>query len=213
MVKDLVMTIKEDTFEVKVKVNCTSGDYTVSVLKLLQGEARETPENPRQVFTVKSPYNLGDLTVPVETVAQNGSKANSVVQLMQRAPLTYQVVYHGSRFDIQVCSAREQQLKAFMPVKEDTDTSKYLMSPMPGSVVSLSVNPGDTVVVGQELCVIEAMKMQNSLKSPKDGKVRGVRVKKGDTVVLPEYGGMSIKVNDVEMFIYKESEILAIIKD
>ncbi len=41
---------------------------------------------------------------------------------------------------------------------------------------------GDVVAVGQELCVIEAMKMQNSLKSPKDGKISAVRIKKGDTV-------------------------------
>eukprot|EP00669_Euglena_mutabilis_P008662 TRINITY_DN367_c0_g1_i4.p1 TRINITY_DN367_c0_g1~~TRINITY_DN367_c0_g1_i4.p1 ORF type:complete len:100 (-),score=15.18 TRINITY_DN367_c0_g1_i4:199-498(-) len=38
-------------------------------------------------------------------------------------------------------------------------------------------------------------------------------VKKGDTVVLPEYGGLLVKVNDAELFIYKESEILAVIKD
>lgn len=38
-------------------------------------------------------------------------------------------------------------------------------------------------------------------------------VKKGDTVVLPEYGGLSVKVEDGELFIYRESEILAVIKD
>ncbi len=38
-------------------------------------------------------------------------------------------------------------------------------------------------------------------------------VQKGDTVVLPEYGGMSVKANDTEYFIYKESEILAVLKD
>jgi propionyl-CoA carboxylase alpha chain len=52
-----------------------------------------------------------------------------------------------------------------MPVKTAVDTSKMLLSPMPGKLVSIAVKVGDKVAPGQELVVVEAMKMQNVLKS------------------------------------------------
>ena len=66
------------------------------------------------------------------------------------------------------------------------DTTKSILSPMPGAVVSVAVQPGDTVVDGQELCIIEAMKMQNILKSERDGKIKSVNVKAGDSVAVDE---------------------------
>lgn len=57
---------------------------------------------------------------------------------------------------------------------------------MPGAVVSVNVQAGQTVVDGQDLCVIEAMKMQNILKSERDGKIKSVRVKSGDSVSVDE---------------------------
>jgi len=57
---------------------------------------------------------------------------------------------------------------------------------MPGAVVSVAVQPGDTVVDGQELCIIEAMKMQNILKSEREGVIKSVNVKSGDSVAVDE---------------------------
>ena len=51
-----------------------------------------------------------------------------------------------------------------------------LLSPMPGRVVSVDVSPGDKVVIGQELVVVEAMKMQNLLRSERNGIVKSVKV-------------------------------------
>ena len=53
---------------------------------------------------------------------------------------------------------------------------------MPGLVKSVAVSAGDMVSDGQEVCVIEAMKMQNSLVAAVSGKVKAVHVKEGDTV-------------------------------
>ena len=66
------------------------------------------------------------------------------------------------------------------------DTTRSILSPMPGAVVSVSVSPGDTVVDGQELCIIEAMKMQNILKSEREGVIKSVNVKAGDSVAVDE---------------------------
>ena len=66
------------------------------------------------------------------------------------------------------------------------DTTRSILSPMPGAVVSVSVSPGDLVVDGQELCIIEAMKMQNILKSERQGTIKSVNVKAGDSVAVDE---------------------------
>ena len=60
------------------------------------------------------------------------------------------------------------------------------MSPMAGSVVSISVQPGDSVVAGQELAIVEAMKMQNVLRAEKDAIVEKVVVDPGVDVSVDQ---------------------------
>ncbi len=55
---------------------------------------------------------------------------------------------------------------------------------MPGTVISVNVQVGQTVVDGQDLCVVEAMKMQNILKSERDGKIKSIKVLAGDSVAV-----------------------------
>jgi len=57
---------------------------------------------------------------------------------------------------------------------------------MPGAVVSINVEVGQSVVDGQDMCCIEAMKMQNILKSERDGVVKEIKVKAGDSVAVDE---------------------------
>lgn len=71
-----------------------------------------------------------------------------------------------------------------MKVPEKLDTAKMVMSPMPGAIVSIAVQVGQTVVDGQDLCIIEAMKMQNLIKSQREGKIKSITVKAGDSVAV-----------------------------
>ena len=73
-------------------------------------------------------------------------------------------------------------MKDHMPLVQSIDTSKMIMSPMPGVIYSINVKVGDEVVPGQEVCIVEAMKMQNALRTETAGKVKAVHVKKGQTV-------------------------------
>lgn len=57
-----------------------------------------------------------------------------------------------------------------------------IKAPMPGLIIDLKVNAGDSVNAGDALLILEAMKMENVLKSPGSGVVRAVKVKKGDSV-------------------------------
>uniref|UniRef100_A0A8C6UAX7 Propionyl-CoA carboxylase alpha chain, mitochondrial n=1 Tax=Neogobius melanostomus TaxID=47308 RepID=A0A8C6UAX7_9GOBI len=85
-------------------------------------------------------------------------------------------------FKVRVLTKLGAQLNSYMPEKVPEDTTSILRSPMPGTVIAVSVKAGDTVAEGQEICVIEAMKMQNSLTAVKPAKVKSVHCKPGETV-------------------------------
>jgi biotin carboxyl carrier protein len=57
-----------------------------------------------------------------------------------------------------------------------------LKAPMPGLVLQVLVNPGDTVAKGDKILVLEAMKMENAIKSPTDGIISDVLAKQGMAV-------------------------------
>ena len=64
--------------------------------------------------------------------------------------------------------------------------SKFLLSPMPGLLVNLSVNEGQEVKEGEELAVVEAMKMENSLRATKDGVVGNIEAEQGDSLAVDQ---------------------------
>jgi propionyl-CoA carboxylase alpha chain len=73
-----------------------------------------------------------------------------------------------------------------MPQKEKPDLSRHLLSPMPGLLVSIAVGEGQDVREGEELAVVEAMKMENVLRAERDGKVKALRAKPGDSLVVDQ---------------------------
>ncbi len=64
--------------------------------------------------------------------------------------------------------------------------STEILSPMPGTIIQVNVEAGDDVVEGQELLVLEAMKMENPIVSTSAGKVKDVQVKKDDKVATKQ---------------------------
>ena len=92
------------------------------------------------------------------------------------------LIYRGIEVAARVFTPREAALMTLMLVKEKPDTSKFLLCPMPGLVMSLHVSVGQEVVTGDTLCVVEAMKMENVLKAERDGTVGKVLVKPGDSL-------------------------------
>ena len=78
----------------------------------------------------------------------------------------------------------QQKLQQYMPEPEKINYSKTIISPMPGAIVSVAVQVGDEVLAGQEILVMEAMKMQNIIKSEVDAKVKAVHVTEGGSVAV-----------------------------
>ena len=68
------------------------------------------------------------------------------------------------------------------PAAPAGDGSKAVLAPIPGVIISINVKEGDSVSVGQEVCVLEAMKMKNSIRANRAGKIAAVRVSVGDQV-------------------------------
>ena len=67
------------------------------------------------------------------------------------------------------------QAQARTPVPKGSDN--LIRSPMPGKVVSVNVKPGESVAQGQEVCVVEAMKMEQVISAPRDGVIKAVHAK------------------------------------
>ncbi|MET0183711.1 MAG: acetyl/propionyl/methylcrotonyl-CoA carboxylase subunit alpha [Caulobacterales bacterium] len=85
-----------------------------------------------------------------------------------------------------VASPRGAELHKKIPEKQKADTSKLIMSPMPGLVVSIDVKPGQEVKSGEGVAIVEAMKMQNIIRAERDGVVATVHVGAGASVAADE---------------------------
>ncbi len=109
------------------------------------------------------------LSVQVETVAEG-----------------FLLIHGGAELRVLVRSHRAAELAARMPEKERPDTSGLVIAPMPGLIVSVAVVPGQEVKAGQELLVLEAMKMENVLRAERDGVVREVHVRRADPVAADQ---------------------------
>jgi propionyl-CoA carboxylase alpha chain len=100
--------------------------------------------------------------------------------------LKYRVCHWGTQADALVMTGRAAELLALMPHKPPPDLSKFLLAPMPGLLTEVSVQVGQEVRAGENLVVIEAMKMQNILKVESDCIVADVMAKPGDSLSVDQ---------------------------
>ena len=101
-------------------------------------------------------------------------------------PLAIRIMHNGTRLDTLVLTPRAAQLHALMPYKAPPDMSRYVLSPMPGLLVEVAVQPGQKVQAGERVAVIEAMKMENVLFAAADGVVANVLARKGESLVVDQ---------------------------
>ncbi|MDB5448279.1 MAG: pccA, partial [Phenylobacterium sp.] len=104
----------------------------------------------------------------------------------------FMIRHRAAQAHVLVLTPRSAELHEKLPPKTAADTSKMVLSPMPGLVVTLDVTLGQEVRAGEPVAVIEAMKMQNIIRAERDGTVKAVNAKAGDSVaadeVLVEFG-------------------------
>ena len=131
-------------------------------------------------YRIAFDWHFGSIRVSGET---NGRKFTAQVE---RQGLWYHVVHNGRSIEAQVMRARAAELLRVMPFKAPADTSKFLLSPMPGLLADISVQPGQKVQVGERLAVIEAMKMENILVATQEGTVAELLATKGESLSVDQ---------------------------
>ncbi|QTC90241.1 acetyl-CoA carboxylase biotin carboxylase subunit [Brevundimonas goettingensis] len=105
---------------------------------------------------------------------------------VKRVPGGFEIRSRATKARVRVLSPHHAELFARLPEKVAADTSKLIQSPMPGLVVSIAVEPGQSVKTGETVAIIEAMKMQNIMKAERDGVVKSVGAKAGDPVAADD---------------------------
>jgi propionyl-CoA carboxylase alpha chain len=141
-------------------------------------------ESGDRVYEIHSRSRLNDIAIQgtvngeaFQAQVERGSAAN---------PLALVVQHGGLRMDVLVVSPRMAELHRLMPHKAAPDMSRFVLSPMPGLLVQLAVQPGQKVQAGERVAVIEAMKMENVLFAPADGVVAKVLAAQGDSLSVDQ---------------------------
>ncbi len=135
-------------------------------------------------YEIRSNSRLNDIGI-VGTV--NGAPFTAQVERgTPKNPLALRMQHNGTRIDALVVSRRMAELHALMPFKAPADMSRFVLSPMPGLLVEVAVQPGQKVLAGERVAVIEAMKMENVLFAAADGVVGKVLAHKGESLTVDQ---------------------------
>jgi propionyl-CoA carboxylase alpha chain len=108
------------------------------------------------------------------------------VQVERLKGRVFRLVHGGVIRRAQVLLPRAAELLQQMPPKQAADTSRLVLSPMPGLLTAVVVDEGQDVKAGEPLVVVEAMKMENVLRAERDGRVAKLRAKPGDSLAVDQ---------------------------
>ena len=114
------------------------------------------------------------------------NRTQKVTVQVERRGVRYILVLDGAHYECMVLSPLGAELQRRMPVKLPPDTSKLVMSPMPGLLTKITVKAGDAVTAGQKLASIEAMKMENTISAIQDGVVAEICAIEGDSLAVDQ---------------------------
>ncbi len=161
------------------------GDWVVAMnneyhpVTVVAAEGGHDVEYDGKTYAVRSDWEFGQ---HLFSGTINGAEIFIQVEREQN----YRLSHGGSQSDVMVLNPCAAELMQHMPVKSPPDMSKYLLSPMPGLLVSLAVKEGDTVKAGDELAVLEAMKMENTLRAERDGAVAKINYEPGVSLAVDD---------------------------
>ena len=137
-----------------------------------------------KTYAIESNSRLNDIRI--EGTCNGKPFTAQVERGTLKNPLALQVQHNGTRIEALVMSPRMAELHQLMPFKAPPDLSRFVLSPMPGLLVEVSVQPGQKVQAGERVAVIEAMKMENVLFAAQDGVVKKVVASKGESLTVDQ---------------------------
>ncbi|XP_050401632.1 propionyl-CoA carboxylase alpha chain, mitochondrial [Patella vulgata] len=159
-------------------------DLSVNLVNEIYKTTVEKITNGFQVHVGNSTVNIdGQMMFHSPLIETTVDGKPSQLQISKRARGGhYNLRFLGTVFPITVLNNFASEMMKLMPKKKEIDISTVVLAPMPGMLKSVSVEAGQKVGEGQEVCVLEAMKMQNSLTAAKSGVIKKVNYKTGETV-------------------------------
>ncbi len=187
-----ITSLAMEAIEIKRKSKLTKGNYVVTTAKhyfelkyeIISNDINNLfkikVEHNSKLYEVAVSWNIGDpilqITLDAETFLMQVSKSLS----------KYNICHAG--FDVQskVTECEIFNLSKLIPKKVKNTLSKTLISPMPGQVVKVCVSENQKVNLGEDLIILDAMKMENILKADKDIIVKKINVKAGDIVSVDQ---------------------------
>jgi propionyl-CoA carboxylase alpha chain len=105
---------------------------------------------------------------------------------IERAGSIMRIAQGGVELEVLVVPSHLASALAHMPVKTPQDLGRFLLSPMPGLLISLAVAEGEMVKAGQELAIVEAMKMENVLRAERDGRIARLHAAAGASLAVDQ---------------------------
>jgi propionyl-CoA carboxylase alpha chain len=149
-------------------------------VNVVPAEGGHDVEYEGKTYAVRSNWEFGQHLF-------NGTiNGREIFAQVERLKQTFRLFHGGSQSDVKVLNPRAAELMQYMPVKTPPDMSKFLLSPMPGLLVSLAVKEGDAVNAGEELAVLEAMKMENTLYAERDCVVAKINYEPGESLAVDD---------------------------
>ena len=132
------------------------------------------------VQTVTTDWRPGDFLFRAST------ETGAFMVQVDRDGGCWRLTHGGASRLVRVLRPRAANLAALMPRKEPPDLSSYLLSPMPGLLTQVLVTSGTPVKAGEELAIVEAMKMENVLRAERDGTVAKLHAQAGDSLSVDQ---------------------------
>ena len=157
----------------QVEVDDSMGSHGTAIIKVKGKNYAIASESRINDVAIQGTVNGQTFTAQVE----RGSVKN---------PLGLKLQHNGTRIDAMVVSPRMAELYKLMPFKAPPDLSRFVLSPMPGLLVDVAVKPGQKVLAGERVAVIEAMKMENVLFALQDGVVKSVVANQGESLTVDQ---------------------------
>jgi propionyl-CoA carboxylase alpha chain len=163
-----------------VRVLLDGRGYRLSIHRTPLGYAVEGQEVNMEAATDWRPGE------PLLRLRNTGADQTAIVQIETLRGRAFRLVHGGVVRHAQVLSPRAAELLLAMPRKQPADTSRLVVSPMPGLLTAIIVEEGQEVKAGEPLVVVEAMKMENVLRAERDGRIAKLRAKPGDSLAVDQ---------------------------
>jgi propionyl-CoA carboxylase alpha chain len=155
-----------------------AGDETEAVLSHVAGIYR--------VVTAQGTTEIATAWQPGATLFEAVVDGANLCVQVDRAGSGWRLFHAGCLVDALVLGRRAAELNRLMPARRIADTSRFLLSPMPGLLKNIAVRAGQEIKTGEELCTVEAMKMENVLRAERDGTVAKLHAAAGDSLAVDQ---------------------------